>query len=109
MTTSPVTSTSGAAASIKGVPQRPPRTLWPVYVALVVLLSAYLGLNHLLEQRGNPGFAAWKPFVSETSSVLIMAVLLPFVIRLENRFRLDSRPRGRVVLAPSRSRLFMLP
>jgi hypothetical protein len=33
------------------------------------------------------------------SSVLIMAVLLPLVIRLENRFRLDSRPRGRVALA----------
>jgi two-component system LytT family sensor kinase len=99
MTTNSVVSNTGSAASPRAVSQRRPRALWPLYVALVVLVSAYLGLNHLIEQRANPLLAAWKPFVSETSSVLIMAALVPFIIRFENRFRLDSRPRGRVVLA----------
>lgn len=99
MTTTRVTSATGTATAIDSVTLRRPRTLWPVYMALVVLLSAYMGLNHLIEQRGGAHFAAWKPFVQETSSVLIIAALVPWVFRLENRFRLDSRPRVRIVLA----------
>jgi two-component system, LytTR family, sensor kinase len=70
---------------------------WPLYLVLAVLYGIYLGLNHLIELRSNRGLAAWKPFVWECSSVLVIAALIPCIVRLENRFRLDGRPRGRMI------------
>lgn len=78
---------------------RPGRPLWPLYVVLWVLFGAYEGLNQLIGVRGNPQVATWKPFVWELSSVMVIAALVPLIVRFERRFRLDSRPRTPIVLA----------
>lgn len=70
---------------------------WLVYVACWLLVGVYQGLNAVIGE--GPDVAAWKPFVWEMSSVVIVLVLVPLVFRLEQRFRIDSRPRGRIVLA----------
>jgi signal transduction histidine kinase len=75
------------------------RNLWPYYVPLVLLLGAYEGLNELIPLRSIPGLAAWKPLSWGITAVLVFAALAPLVVRFENRFRLDSRPRTRIVLA----------
>lgn len=82
---------------------RPKRALfrrvpnWLVYVACWLLVGVYQGLNAIIGE--GPDVAAWKPFVWEMSSVVIVLLLVPLVFRFEQRFRIDSRPRGRVVLA----------
>jgi two-component system LytT family sensor kinase len=43
--------------------------------------------------------ATWKPFVWELSSALIIMLLVPLVFRFEQRFRIDSRPRTRILIA----------
>lgn len=72
---------------------------WPLFTALAILLGVYWGLNQLIGLRSGPPIAAWKPFVWELSSVLVVLALSPFIVRMEQRFRLDARPRGRIVLA----------
>jgi two-component system, LytTR family, sensor kinase len=77
----------------------PSRKLWPVYVLVVLLLGAYQGLNELIPLRSIPQLAAWKPFIWDMTSVVVIATLVPLIVRFENRFRLDSRPRLRIVVA----------
>jgi two-component system, LytTR family, sensor kinase len=72
---------------------------WPLFITLTVLFGLYLGLNHLIDVAGNPRIAPWEPFVWELSSVLVILALIPAIVRLEQSFRLDSRPRGRIILA----------
>ena len=71
---------------------------WPLFTALAILLGVYWGLNQLIGLRSAP-IAAWKPFVWELSSVLVILALSPFIVRMERRFRLDARPLRRIVLA----------
>ena len=73
--------------------------MWRLYILIGVLFSTYMGINSMLGEIDNPQFEAWKPFVREYSSGLIVFALIPLIIRLENRFRLDARPRLPVVLA----------
>jgi sensor histidine kinase YesM len=71
---------------------------WPLYIAGVTLLGLWQGLNALISLRSaGSHMEAWKPFVWETSSVLVILALIPAIVWVENRFRLDSRPRGRIV------------
>ena len=72
---------------------------WPLFIALTILFGLYHGLNQLIDLRSGPPIAAWKPFVWELSSVLVILALSPFIVRMEQRFRLDARPRSRIVLA----------
>ena len=87
-----------AAATESIVPIFPGRH-WAAYVTALVLLGAYLGLNSAISLRSVPSIASWKPFVWEMSSVLIICLLVPLLIRFEDRFRIDARPRTRVILA----------
>jgi two-component system LytT family sensor kinase len=99
MTSNPPTSTgdTGEADS------RAPRWLapaWPMYLALALLFGAYLGVNHLIDLRSvRPALAPWKPFVWESSSVVVIFALIPLIVRFERRFKLDARPRSRILLA----------
>ena len=70
------------------------KRFWPLYLLLVLLLGAYLGL---IQRIDNLGIAVWKPFVWEFSSVLVIVAMIPLIVRLERRFQVDSRPRGRVI------------
>jgi len=72
---------------------------WPLFLTLAILFGLYYGLNHLIGLRSGPPIAAWKPFVWELSSVLVILALSPFIVRVEQRFRLDARPRSRIVVA----------
>lgn len=73
------------------------RAIWRLYILLGVLLGTYMGINSMLGEIYNSDFEPWRPFVREYSSALIIFALIPLVIRLENRFRLDARPRTPVV------------
>jgi two-component system, LytTR family, sensor kinase len=68
-----------------------------VYVACWLLVGLYQGLNAAIGEGSD--VATWKPFVWEFSSALIVMLLVPLVYRFEQRFRIDSRPRSRMVLA----------
>src|SRR5262245_36377831 len=72
---------------------------WPLYIAGVTLLGLWQGLNALINIRSNGAadIEAWKPFLWETSSVLVILALIPAIVWVELRFRLDSRPRRRIV------------
>lgn len=72
---------------------------WPLYIAGVTALGLWQGLNALINMRSMNmnGVEAWKPFLWETSSVLVILALIPAIVRVERRFRLDSKPRGRIV------------
>ena len=72
---------------------------WPLYIAAVTLLGLWQGLNALINMRSMNmnGVQAWKPFLWETSSVLVILALIPAIVWIERRFRLDSKPRGRIV------------
>jgi two-component system, LytTR family, sensor kinase len=72
---------------------------WPLFTVLAILFGIYWGLNQLIGLRTGPPIAAWKPFVWELSSVLVILALSPFIVRVEQRFRLDARPRSRIVVA----------
>ena len=76
-----------------------PRPLWPLYVPLVALFGAYNGINQMIALREVKSIAQWKPFVWELSSILVIGALVPFVVRFEDRFRLDARPRSGIALA----------
>jgi hypothetical protein len=80
-----------ARASSRPVPP------WLVYAACWLLVGVYQGLNASI--GAGPNVATWKPFVWELSSALIIMLLVPLVFRFERRFRIDSRPRTRIVIA----------
>lgn len=78
------------------------RGMWRLYIVIALLFGAYMATNDILGgEIYSPHFAAWKPFVRNYSSVLILFALIPLVVRLENRFRLDARPRTPVILVHS--------
>lgn len=72
---------------------------WPLYIAGVTALGLWQGLNALINMRSlyMSHVQAWKPFLWETSSVLVILALIPAIVSIERRFRLDSKPRGRIV------------
>jgi two-component system, LytTR family, sensor kinase len=76
-----------------------PRPWAPRYLAGIALFGAYLGLNSYLNIIRDAHIPAWKPFLWEMSSVLVIGLLMPLVVRLEDRFRIDSKARLRVLLA----------
>jgi len=69
---------------------------WMIYALLAVLLGTYLGVNQMLDNRR---LAAWKPFVWELSSTLIVFACIPLIVRFERRFRLDARTWWRTLFA----------
>jgi len=71
---------------------------WPLYIFATTCLGIWQGLNALINLRtAGSHIAAPLPFVWETSSVLVIMALVPAVAWVENRFRIDSKPRGRIV------------
>jgi signal transduction histidine kinase len=71
---------------------------WPLYIFATTCLGIWQGLNALINLRtAGSHIAAWMPYLWETSSVLVIMALVPAVAWLENRFRIDSKPRGRIV------------
>ena len=79
-----------------------PRGMWRLYIVIGLLVGAYMAINDIAGGEINSRhFEAWKPFVRNYSSVLILFALIPLIIRLENRFRLDGRPRGPVIFVHS--------
>ncbi len=70
---------------------------WPLFITLVVLLGLWQGLNQFI--GNNFRIALWKQFVWELSSVLVILALIPVIVRVERIFRLDARPRSRIVVA----------
>jgi sensor histidine kinase YesM len=70
-----------------------------IYAVLALLFGLYLGINSVVGLRGRPDIAAWKPMVWELSSVIVIFALIPFVVRFEAHFRLNARPRWRIVMA----------
>ncbi len=70
---------------------------WPLFITLFVLLGLWQGLNQFI--GNNVQIALWKQFVWELSSVLVILALIPVIVRVERIFRLDARPRSRIVVA----------
>jgi two-component system, LytTR family, sensor kinase len=71
---------------------------WLLAFAFGVLFSLYNGLNAFIGGRsGGSTVAPWKPFVWEASSILVIVALIPLILRFEDRYRLDTRLRMRVV------------
>jgi two-component system LytT family sensor kinase len=95
-TLDPVATTLGAASN-RAPARRWLRLGWPLYVLLTLLFGLYLGLNHAIGMRSTD-VAAWKPFLWELSSVIVIAPLIPLIGRFENRVRIDSLPRMRALL-----------
>src|SRR3569833_1469278 len=73
-----------------------PRAWGSRYVTGMVLFGAYLGLNSYINIIRSTHIPVWKPFLWEMSSVLVIGVLVPLVVRFEDRFRIDSKERLRV-------------
>jgi signal transduction histidine kinase len=67
-----------------------------VYGLLAVLFGTYLGVNQMLDNRR---LAAWKPFVWELSSTVIVFACVPLILRFEQKFRLDAKAWWRTLLA----------
>jgi len=86
------------AASSIAIRPRVLRSGWVIYALLALLLGLYLGINSMVGLRG-AGIAAWKPFVWEITSVIVIFALIPLVVRLEAHFRLDAHPRWRIAIA----------
>ena len=72
---------------------------WGLYLTFSVLLGAYLGLNHYITLRNVQTIAPWEPFFWEMSSVLVICLLVPLIVRFEDHFRIDTHARVRVILA----------
>jgi len=71
---------------------------WHLYAVLALLFGAYMGLNAFIGLRSvRPDIAAWKPFLWEWSSVFVILALIPAIVRFERRFRIDARPRRRIL------------
>jgi signal transduction histidine kinase len=93
---------NATASGTLAVGERRRAASWPVsprlvYVACWLVVGVYQGLNARI--GADPGVAAWKPYVWELSSALTIMLLVPLVYRFEQRFRIDSRPRTRIVVA----------
>lgn len=95
--TSDATASSSIAVGERGRAGLWPVPPWVVYVACWLAVGVYQGLNASI--GADSDVATWKPFVWEMSSVLIILLLVPLVFRFEQRFRIDSRPRTRIVSA----------
>ena len=74
------------------------RTLWILYALAMLLFGLYLGLNQAIDLVGVPSIASWKAFVWELTSAYVIAVLIPAIVAFESRFRVNARPRGRIIL-----------
>jgi len=72
------------------------RHRWTLFVVLGILLSLYQGLNAAIGARKH--FPMWEPIVWEASSVFVIFALIPVILRFEDRFRIDARPRSRALL-----------
>jgi len=78
------------------------RGMWRLYIVVGLLFGAHMAINDMLQgEIYSPHFKLWHPFVRNYSSFLIIFFLVPIVIRLENRFRVDARPRTPVILVHS--------
>jgi two-component system LytT family sensor kinase len=75
------------------------RSGWLLYAILALLFGVYLGINQIVDLQGRASYAPWKPLVWEISSVIVIFAFVPLIIRFERRFRIDARPRWRVVVA----------
>jgi signal transduction histidine kinase len=73
------------------------RAGWVLYMILGLLLGVYLGINQIIDLHGK--VEDWKPMVWELSSVIVIFTLIPLVVRFERRFRLNARPRWRIIAA----------
>jgi two-component system LytT family sensor kinase len=87
-----------AATTIASRP-RAARSGWVIYAVLALLFGVYLGINSMVGLRGRVDIPAWKPLVWEITSVIVIFALIPLVVRFESHFRLDARPRWRIVMA----------
>jgi two-component system LytT family sensor kinase len=76
-----------------------PRAWGSRYLTGLALFGAYLGLNAYINIIRNTYIPLWKPFLWEMSSILVIGLLVPLVVRFEDRFRIDSNERLRVLLA----------
>jgi signal transduction histidine kinase len=106
MTESPSSEASNATDGGDATPQPRARGTywlrlgWPLFIALMLLLGLYEGLNDLIDlRRASSSTATWKPFALQLTSVLVILALIPIVVRVELRYRLDSKPRSRVIVA----------
>jgi two-component system LytT family sensor kinase len=72
---------------------------WPLYGMLALLFGVYLGINQIIDLGSKSSIAPWKPLVWELSSSIVIFAVVPLIVRFEQHFRLDSRPRWRIVLA----------
>jgi two-component system, LytTR family, sensor kinase len=88
-----------AAAMPSEIPVRGTRRQWVLYVVLALLFGLYLGFNQIVGLRNNSAIAAWEPLVWEISSAIVIFALVPLIVCFERRFRLDARPRWRIVVA----------
>lgn len=88
---------TAVSASIAGPPAyRSSLPVWAMWVGAALLVGVYLGLNQFIDADGR---LSWQPFVWELSSAVVIVALMPAVVRFALRFRFDSKPRGRAVLA----------
>jgi two-component system, LytTR family, sensor kinase len=98
MATSPaMTVDDTASAASDSIVSLWPGKYWPLYLTLSVLFGAYLGLNSAINVRHIATIRVWEPFLWEMSSVFVICLLVPLIIRFEDRFRIDSRPRLRIL------------
>ncbi len=99
ITTSPAKTTYGSTGDRAASLRRWLNPGWPLYILLAVMFGLYQGLNQTIGLHNlHSHIATWKPFVWEMSSVLVIVSLIPLVARFEDRCRIDSRPRTRVLL-----------
>jgi signal transduction histidine kinase len=75
------------------------RSGWALYSILALLFGAYLGVNQIVNLRGRTDIEPWKPLVWELSSAIVIFAVVPLIVRFERRFRLDARPRWRIIVA----------
>jgi two-component system, LytTR family, sensor kinase len=75
------------------------RSGWALYSILALLFGAYLGVNQIVNLHGKADIEPWKPLVWELSSVIVIFAVVPLIVHFERSFRLDSRPRWRIILA----------
>jgi two-component system, LytTR family, sensor kinase len=73
---------------------------WLLYALIALMFGGYLGLNQVIGlNNAHVRFEIWHPFVWELSSSIVIVCLIPLIGRYESRFRLDSRPRLRILTA----------